>query len=310
LTQIASSQAIPTRKELITMRVNHREKDLENHDRGLDYDLPRLLHRRGMLKLVAGVGLAGVGLIPLGACASDTSTADTSSPSGGRPPGGPGGGPAESTQTADTANGELPEETGGPFPGDGSNGANVLTESGIVRRDITSSFGSSNAKAEGVPLDITMTINDFANNASPLAGGAVYVWHCDREGRYSLYSQGVTGENYLRGVQEADNTGRVRFTTIFPACYSGRWPHIHFEVYPSLAKATDSANKIATSQMALPETTCRAVYGTSGYEQSLSNMSRVSLDTDNVFRDGYDLQMPAVTGDPSSGYQLTFSCAV
>jgi protocatechuate 3,4-dioxygenase beta subunit len=299
------------RKELITMRVNHRETDLENHDRGLDYDLPRLLHRRGMLKLVAGVGLAGAGLITLGACATDTGTADVNAPSGGRPPaGGPGGGAPESTQTSDTANGELPEETSGPYPGDGSNGANVLNQSGIVRSDITSSFGSSTTKAEGVPLEITMTINDYANDKAPLAGGAVYVWHCDRDGRYSLYSQGVSGENYLRGVQETDGRGQVKFTTIFPACYSGRWPHVHFEVYPSLAKATNSANKIATSQMALPEATCQAVYATSGYEQSLNNMSRVSLDNDNVFSDGYDLQMPTVTGDPSSGYQLSFSCAV
>ncbi len=292
------------------MRANHRETDLENHDRGLDYDLPRLLHRRGMLKLVAGVGLAGAGLITLGACASDIGTADAT-PSGGWPPGGgPGDGAPEITRTSNTANGELPEETGGPFPGDGSNGANVLNQSGIVRPDITSSFGTSTTRAEGVPLDITMTINDFAKNKSPLAGGAVYVWHCDREGRYSLYSQGVTGENYLRGVKEADDRGQVRFTTIFPACYSGRWPHIHFEVYPSLAKATNNANKIATSQMALPEATCQAVYATSGYEQSRSNMGRVSLDTDNVFRDGYDLQLPTVTGDPSGGYRLTFRCAV
>ncbi len=297
------------------MRVNHRETDLENHDRGLDYDLPRLLHRRGMLKLVAGVGLAGASLITLGACGSEATTGEASSasgsrPAGGPPDGGPGGGAPESTQTSDTANGELPEETGGPYPGDGSNGANVLNQSGIVRSDITSSFGSSTTKAEGVPLNITMTINDYANNKAPLAGGAVYVWHCDREGRYSLYSQGVTGENYLRGVQETDGQGQVKFTTIFPAGYSGRWPHIHFEVYPSLAKATNSANKIATSQMALPEATCQAVYATSGYQQSLSNMSRVSLDSDNVFSDGYDLQMPTVTGDPSSGYQLSFSCAV
>jgi len=299
------------RKELIMMRVNHRETDLENHDRGLDYDLPRLLHRRGMLKLVAGVGLAGAGLITLGACGSDAATGETSSPSGSRPAGAPpDGGAPESTQTSDTANGELPEETSGPFPGDGSNGANVLNQSGIVRSDITSSFGSSTTKAEGVPLNITMTINDFANNEAPLAGGAVYVWHCDREGRYSLYSQGVIGENYLRGVQETDGRGQVKFTTIFPACYSGRWPHIHFEVYPSLAKATNSANKIATSQMALPDATCQAVYATSGYQQSRSNISRVRLDNDNVFSDGYDLQMPTVTGDPSSGYQLSFSCAV
>jgi protocatechuate 3,4-dioxygenase beta subunit len=295
------------------MRVNHRETNLENHDRGLDYDLPRLLHRRGMLKLVAGFGLAGAGLITLGACGSATTAGETTSRSGSSPagpPNGGGGGAPKSKQTSDTANGELPEETSGPFPGDGSNGPNVLNQSGMVRRDITSSFGSSTTRAAGVPVSLTMTINDYANNKEPLAGGAVYLWHCDREGRYSLYSEGVTGENYLRGIQETDGRGQVRFTTIFPACYSGRWPHIHFEVYPSLAKATNGANKIATSQMALPAATCRTVYTTSGYEQSLSNMSRVSLDTDNVFRDGYDLQIPSVTGDPSSGYQLNFSCAV
>jgi hypothetical protein len=38
------------------MRIDHREKDLENHDRGLDYDLPRLLDRRGLLKLVGALG--------------------------------------------------------------------------------------------------------------------------------------------------------------------------------------------------------------------------------------------------------------
>jgi protocatechuate 3,4-dioxygenase beta subunit len=301
------------------MRVDHREDELENHDRGLDYDLPRLLQRRGMLKLVLGASLAGTGLVSLAACADDT-TGTTAAPAGpegaptgaGGPPdgGSPGGGVAETQQTSDTANGELPEETAGPYPGDGSNGANVLTQSGIVRSDITSSFGSSTTKAQGVPLAITMTIKDFAAGKKPLAAGAVYLWHCNRDGQYSLYSQGVTGENYLRGVQETDADGAVRFTTIFPACYSGRWPHIHFEVYPSLTKATNGSNKIATSQIALLEDTCRAVYATSGYEQSASNLSRVSLDSDNVFGDGYDLQLPTITGDPSRGYQLRLECAV
>ena len=186
----------------------------------------------------------------------------------------------------------------------------MLSESGVVRSDLTSSFGSSTTKAEGVPLAITMVINDFANDKKPMAGAAVYLWHCDREGRYSLYSQGVTNENYLRGVQETDASGQVRFTTIFPACYDGRWPHIHFEVYPSLAKATSSTNKIATSQMALTEEASKAVYATAGYEQSVQNLSQVSLDSDNVFSDGYDLQIPTITGDPASGYQLQFTCGV
>ena len=295
------------------MRVNHRETDLENHDRGLDYDLPRLLQRRGMLKLLLGAGLAGTGLVTLGACADGSTTTTGTGPSSalsGGPGGAPaGGGQGGSTDTSDTANGEIPEETSGPYPGDGSNGANVLTQSGIVRSDITSSFGSSTTKAAGVPLSITMTINDFDNH-KPLAGGAVYLWHCNQAGQYSLYSQEIVNENYLRGVQETDASGKVTFTSIFPACYDGRWPHIHFEVYPSLAKATSSANKIATSQLALTEEACKAVYATTGYEQSLQNLGKVRLDTDNVFSDGYDLQIPTITGDPTKGYQLAFSCAV
>jgi len=49
-------------------------------------------------------------------------------------------------------------------------------------------------------------------------------------------------------VQEADANGQVTFTTIFPAAYSGRWPHIHFEVYESLAAATSGGKLLTTSQ--------------------------------------------------------------
>ena len=90
------------------MRIDHRESDLENHDRGLDYDLPRLLQRRGVLKMVAGAGLAGTGLITLGpAHPTDNHRRDTAGrpPSGGPggpPPGDGGGPPQESTATSDT----------------------------------------------------------------------------------------------------------------------------------------------------------------------------------------------------------------
>lgn len=129
--------------------------------------------------------------------------------------------------------------------GDGLNGANVLTESGVVRSDITTSFGSSTTKAAGVPLRITMTINEFANDNQAYAGAAVYLWHCDQAGWYSLFSQAVTNENYLRGVQETDAKGQLTFT-----------------IYPSLAKATNSSNKIATSQLAETEAAGQAVYAT------------------------------------------------
>jgi len=186
----------------------------------------------------------------------------------------------------------------------------VLTESGIVRSDIRSSFGSSSGTADGVPLMVTLSLLDQANACAPLAGAAVYLWHCDREGRYSLYSDEIIDQNYLRGVQEADANGQVTFTTIFPACYSGRWPHIHFEVYPSVAEATSAGNVMATSQLAFPEDVCDLVYATDGYEQSVQNKAQTSLDGDMVFSDGVDQQLVDVNGDVDSGFTATLALPV
>src|SRR5262249_35439127 len=150
------------------------------------------------------------------------------------------------TDAATVPNGncnKVPEETAGPYPGDSSSGPNVLNQTGVVRSDIRSSFAGLSGTAAGVPLDIALTIVP-ASTCAPLGNAAVYLWHCDRAGLYSLYSAGATNQNYLRGVQQADAAGTVRFTSIFPACYAGRWPHIHFEVYPSLAAAASVSNKI------------------------------------------------------------------
>jgi protocatechuate 3,4-dioxygenase beta subunit len=138
----------------------------------------------------------------------------------------------------------------------------------------------------------------------------VYLWHCDRQGRYSLYSSGVTNQNYLRGVQEGDSTGKVTFTSISPGCYAGRWPHIHFEVSRSLSAATSVANKVATSQIALPKAACDQVYATSGYSTSVTNLSQISLATDNVFSDGSALELATVSGSVSGGMTATLTVAV
>ena len=152
-----------------------------------------------------------------------------------------------------------------------------------------------------MPLTIQLTIQDAADCA-PIAGAAVYLWHCDRDGNYSLYSQAAANENYLRGVQAADANGVVTFQSIFPACYSGRWPHVHFEIYPSLDMATNEQNKIATSQIALPKDVCDQVYATDGYGQSVQNMTQVSLTTDMVFADdGGVHQLGTMSGSVADG---------
>lgn len=198
---------------------------------------------------------------------------------------------------------EIPEETAGPYPGDGSNGPNVLEASGVVRQDIRSSFGTGTATAEGVPLTFTLTLLDNANGCVPLAGAAVYAWHCDRDGKYSLYDSGLTNENYLRGVQESDANGQVTFTSIFPAAYSGRWPHIHFEVFESMSNATAAGQVLAVSQIALTKAACDDVYATAGYEQSVTNMTRTTLQSDMVFGDdGGIYQLATMTGSAATGY--------
>ena len=134
-------------------------------------------------------------------------------------------------------------------------------------------------------MTVKLKVYDLNGDAAtPLVGAAVYLWHCDRDGSYSMYSDAAADENYLRGVQEAADDGSLQFTTIFPACYSGRWPHMHFEVYESLDAATSASNKLRTSQLALPQDVCETVYATSGYEQSVANLAQISLDSDMDLR--------------------------
>lgn len=226
------------------------------------------------------------------------------------------GGNTGSTATSTAANtgsaaAAAPQETAGPYPGDGSNGPNVLIESGVVRSDITGSFGPYNGTAEGVPATIRLTLQDLTKDGAAGTGMALYLWHCDRDGEYSLYGKEITEQNYLRGVQVADESGRVSFTSIFPACYSGRWPHIHFEVYDSLDTAVAGENARLTSQIALPQDVCEQVFAAdSGYARSRDNLSQVTLASDNVFGDGWDAELATVTGSPETGLDISLTIGV
>jgi protocatechuate 3,4-dioxygenase beta subunit len=111
-------------------------------------------------------------------------------------------------------------------------------------------------------------------------------------------------------VQQSDKDGKVKFTTIFPAAYAGRWPHIHFEVYESLEAATSAGAKLKTSQLALPTDVCELVYATPGYEQSVENLAQTSLDGDNVFSDGYASQLATTSGTVDSQITVKLNVGV
>jgi protocatechuate 3,4-dioxygenase beta subunit len=291
-----------------------------DHDRGLEFDLSTLLSRRRSLGMFLGAGAAAA----LAACTPGGSSDSTGPVTASSTPAGTASGTGTAAAAVPSASAsptltraiaecgiEIPRETAGPFPGDGSNGPDALSASGVVRQDITASFGTATSVAAGVPLVVTLTLLDDAHGCTPLAGAAVYAWHCDREGRYSMYDSGLRNENYLRGVQEADANGRVTFKTIYPGAYSGRWPHIHFEVFESMSNATTAGQVLAVSQIALTDAACREVYATPGYEASVRNFPRTTLRTDTVFRDdGGIYQLATMAGSVAAGYTAGLTVTV
>ena len=257
--------------------------------------------RRSALGAVLGAGfwLAGCG--------------DSSGRGSDRPPGaltGLGSYPEVAGRAADGSPCvAFPGETEGPFAADGrgrSSVANVLDDRALLRPDIRSSFGPLGGSAAGVPLDLELVLLDVDNGCAPLPGGAVYVWHCDAEARYSLYE--LPERNYLRGLQVADAGGWVRFRTIVPGAYRGRFPHIHFEVFDSARQATGGGQARLTSQLALPAEVCRSVYARSRlYPGSADNLAETPLARDMVFADNTPAQIAAQTveivGTLAGGYR-------
>lgn len=261
--------------------------DDDHGPEGLTADLPHLLRRR-MVLAGLGLGAAGLGYWVLGG----------------------GAGSASATAADGSVCVALPAQTAGPFPADGTNTragqtVNILTEAGVIRQDIRASIGGLTPVADGVPVEVEITLVDVGRACAPLAGMAAYLWQCDAEAVYSIY--GAADRNYLRGVGISDAAGRLRFTTVFPGCYPGRWPHLHFEVFASADQAVSGDAALLTGQFALPEAECRAVYADPRYGKSLVTLGSLSLTGDGVFRrssaEELAAQMLALQGDPVAGFR-------
>lgn len=124
----------------------------------------------------------------------------------------------------------------------------------------------------GVPLTLEFQVTN-AVRCAPLPGALVTIWHASRDGLYSrveniLLTQDMrpTGEvvdrrqvSFLRGTQESDGEGRVRFQTVFPGWYHPRPTHIHVRVVPP------TFGEVATTQLYPRNADCDAVYATEHY---------------------------------------------
>lgn len=181
-------------------------------------------------------------------------------------------------------------ETDGPYPLYNSRG------SSIQRADIT------DGKA-GTPLNMDIIIRNVNDSCNVIANARVDVWHCDKDGYYSGYSnsgylgtQDNTGKVFCRGLQYADAEGKVKFQTIYPGWYTGRVTHVHVQVYiGSMLKLT--------TQIAFPEEINTAVYKTELYATHGQNSTKNS--TDNIIMDSLDNELAAVAANAGGGYDLT-----
>lgn len=216
--------------------------------------------------------------------ASETTTSGTSGSSSSS---------GSSTTTTSGTCSVIETETEGPYPS--------KTPASYVRSDITDG-------RTGYALTIKITVDNSNNSCNALSGALVDIWHCDKDGNYSEYggsgSQATdyTSVHFLRGRQTTDSNGLVTFTSIFPGWYTGRATHIHVHIYNS------SGTSLKVTQIAFPEGTGTALATVNGYSKGMTGYTYNA--SDNVFSDGYALELATVTGDTTNGFALSISMSV
>ncbi len=181
----------------------------------------------------------------------------------------------------------IPSETEGPFPLD----LTTNNSATYFRQDIRETCA-------GVELRLKMKIIG-KGNCLPMQNVRVNVWHCDKNGTYSGYATpmnpgGSASTTWLRGYQMTDANGEVEFITIFPGHYNGRVTHIHFQVYVSPVYR-------AVSQMTWDVATKNNFYAANSSVYT-NGPDPQSLTSDNVFSDGYALQLATLTDNGDGTY--------
>jgi protocatechuate 3,4-dioxygenase beta subunit len=225
----------------------------------------KTIGRREALGVMGGAGAA----LALG-CGSESPTATSM-------------GTTLSPTSTNAACAVTPSETAGPFPS--------LTD--LVRSDIRE------GKA-GTVLTLTVRVVNVNSACARVSGANVEIWHVDAAGNYSQYGS-QAAQTHLRGIQTANASGEVTFTTIYPGWYQGRATHIHVEV-------TIGGVSRKVTQIAFPESINAAVYAAGAYASRGSNP--MSNAADGIFADSLASELAAPSGDPISGYVAAFQVGI
>lgn len=247
-----------------------------------DAPIGRILSRREILALLGAAGAATL----LSACAPITTPSGTTGSSNGAAS-------ATTNTTLPTGCVVRPALTEGP----------VFVEEDLNRSDIR--LDPSNGKvSEGVQFDLTFNITKLDDSACvPLSGVQVDIWHCDADGVYSDTDQlgfQTVGQKFLRGYQVTDDSGVVKFTTIYPGWYTGRTVHVHFKI--RTGDGYDFTSQLFFDDTLSDEVFAAAPYNTRG-ERSLRN------EDDGIFGQSGN-QLLLTVNKVATGYAATFDVAL
>ena len=200
---------------------------------------------------------------------------------------------AEATSTSLPACIVLPELTEGPY----------FIDEKLERSDIRADSETGDA-VDGTPFVLTLNVVSVAGaSCAPLDGAMVDIWHCDAEGAYSGFNDtaegfNTVGEDWLRGFQNTDSSGRAEFTTIYPGWYRGRATHIHFKVRKD--------NMEFTSQFFFDDALSDEVHANETPYNDKGATGRLQNASDNIYQ-GSDGMLLLDVQRSDDGYEATFT---
>jgi protocatechuate 3,4-dioxygenase beta subunit len=184
-----------------------------------------------------------------------------------------------------------PDQTEGPY----------FVDEHLNRSDIRSDPSDGSVRP-GVPLNLLINVAAIAE-CRPLAGAIVDIWHCDASGVYSDVIERrfkTPGSRFLRGYQVTDQSGSVRFATIYPGSYPGRAVHIHFKIRAN-SKGAQAVE--LTSQLYFDDAITDQVHSHAPYPQR--PRPRTRNEQDGIFQDGgRSLMLPLSAS--ADGYDARF----
>jgi protocatechuate 3,4-dioxygenase beta subunit len=192
-----------------------------------------------------------------------------------------------------------PQQTEGPY----------FVDEKLLRADVRTDPATGKVSA-GAPLALALTVSQMApdGKCAPLPGAQVDIWQCDAMGVYSDVKDpnfNTVGQKFLRGHQITDQSGAVKFVTIYPGWYPGRAVHIHFKVRTAAA-ATGSAYEF-TSQFYFDEAFTDRVFSRTPY--STHTGTRTKNERDGIYQQRGSQLMLAVA-EQGDGYASAFSIAM